>query len=139
MQVSTSYSQHAASGSATNPQVPGGSWTWDLQQQVLVVAPGISARYPQGLGPVVPELLLAPEVAMLQSTVEGEASGSPFGESTEAYTRVGLFAALAGSMELGPGEAVLSLQLTTSALDGEITGDSTTAALAPTLGYRMVF
>ena len=41
-------------------------------------------------------------------------------------------------IDAGPGEVVGRLVLHTSALNGVVTGQSTTMQLAPTVGYRLV-
>jgi hypothetical protein len=57
-------------------------------------------------------------------------------EFTETSTEIGLFVALGGEYRLGPGALFLDIDFGWSDLDHKITGDTSTANITPTLGYR---
>ena len=134
-----SWSRPPAAGQSEDSRVPDGAWTWELHQTEGMLALCGVVRIPELSERVVPELTLGPQVYLLRSTVDGAAGGQDFGESTEQYMRVGLHSALGVALALGPGELNAQLGFSTSALDGVVTGDSTTMALAPLLGYRLLF
>lgn len=136
--ILASWARPVAEGSATDPRVEGESWTWSLEQDELGLALAGVVRVPEISTRVVPELTLGPELFLLRSTVDG-AAAAPFGEQVEQYARVGVHAALGAALALGPGELNLQLAFSTSRLDGTVTGESTTAALSPMLGYRLIF
>lgn len=134
----SSYALPVAEGGATDARVAGEEWTWRLEQTELCFALAAAVRVPEISEVVVPEFTLGPDLFLLRSRVTGEAD-APFGESVEQYTRLGLYAAAGAAMALGPGELNLQLAFTTSALNGVVTGKSSTAAISPLLGYRLVF
>jgi len=133
-----SFMRPIAMGEGKNAYVSGnGNWSYTLRQQEWTVAVGPMLRLP-GAGAFVPEFALAPDLYLLQSTVDGEAGGAPFDESTEQYTRLGVYAAAGGAVRLGPGELTLNLSLSTSGLNGVVTGTASTMALTPWVGYRLI-
>jgi hypothetical protein len=134
-----SWTRPLAEGEDTDPRVPDGTWSWNLKQTEVLFALGPTVRIPEISERFVPEITVAPQIDLLRTQVNGEASGASFGESVEEYTRMGFYAALGVATVLGPGELNLQLAFSISQLDGIVTGDSSTASLAPLLGYRFVF
>ncbi|MBN1335348.1 MAG: hypothetical protein JXB39_05260 [Deltaproteobacteria bacterium] len=134
----SAWTRPAASGEDTDDRVPEGTWSWDLTQTEGLFALGATVRIPEISDRFVPEITVGPQLYLLRTRVEGEASGAPFGESVEQYTRVGFLSSLGVATVLGPGELGLQLVFSLSELDGRVTGDSSTIALAPLLGYRFV-
>jgi len=134
------YARPLAQGEGKDARLPGGgTWSYTLRQQEWTVALGPLLHLPGALGPVDLEVALAPEVYMLQSTVDGRAGKSAFGTTREQYSRVGIYAAAGGAIDLGPGEAMAHLSFATSGLNGTVTGTANTARLTPMAGYRLVF
>jgi len=133
------WTRPTASDEADDARVPEGTWTWDLKQDEGLLALGATVRIPEISDRFVPEVTLAPQLCLLRTRVDGEAGGAAFGESTEQYTRVGFHSSVGAATALGRGEASLLLAFSISELNGVVTGDSSTVALAPMLGYRVVF
>ena len=90
-------------------------------------------------GPVTPEVSVGPDVFMYRSTVVGSAGGADFGESTEQYTRLGIYASGGVGVALGPGELTGLVQFQSSAFRATITGEAPSASVSPTVGYRLLF
>ena len=120
-------------------RVPGGSADYELKQDELSVNFGPAFRLGMLNGKVIPEVSVGPNIYMYRSTVNGSAGGAAFPETTEQYTRVGIYAAGGVGIALGPGELTGLLTLGSSALGGVVSGDVSSAALSPTVGYRFVF
>ncbi len=132
------WTRPAAAGEGTDPRVPEGTWSWEVKQTEGQLALGATVRIPEISDRFVPEVTVAPQLYLLRTQVNGEGGGAPFGESLEEYTRMGFLSSLGVATDLGPGELDLQFAFSTSALDGVVTGDSSTIALSPLLGYRFV-
>jgi hypothetical protein len=79
---------------------------------------------------------IGPRLFLLRSLSNGSRDGEPFMEFTEQSTQIGLFIALGGEYNLGPGALCLDLDFGWSPLPHQITGDVSTGNIAATLGYR---
>ncbi len=79
---------------------------------------------------------IGPRLFLLRSLSNGSRDGEPFMEYTEQSTQIGLFVALGGEYNLGPGALCLDLDFGWSPLPHQITGDVSTGNIAATLGYR---
>ena len=90
-------------------------------------------------GPVVLDVELGPQAFLFESKVNGNAGGEEFGEHREVYTRLGLLGGLGLRLPAGPGEFAIQALVTTSRLDGRITGPTQSTAFSPSAGYRFVF
>lgn len=82
---------------------------------------------------------LGPRLFLLRSHSNGSRAGKPFLEFTEDSTQIGLFVALGGEYNLGPGALCLDVDFGWSGLPHQITGDVSTGNIAATLGYRFFF
>ena len=137
--VSAQYLRPRAVGSAADDRVPGGSFDYDLKQDELSIATGVSFRLGMLDSAIKPEVSVGPDLFMYRSTVVGSAGGAEFGESTEEYSRIGIFASGGVGVALGPGELTGLVQFQSSAFRATITGEAPSASISPTLGYRLVF
>lgn len=137
--VSGQYLRPKAIGDVSDDRVPGGSFSYEVNQDELSIAFGPSFRAGMIDGPVKPEVAVGPNVFLYRSTANGSAGGSAFPESQEQYTRVGIYAAAGIGAELGPGELTAHFMFQSSAFKGVITGEANSASLSPMVGYRFVF
>lgn len=100
--ASVGYTQPVASGTVSDPRVPGGSYDWKLVQQQLTIAPTLLYRL-TALGVVVPYLAASFRIFLLQQTVSGSAGGQAFSPTVERGTRYGVGGRLGAEIKLGPG------------------------------------
>ena len=137
--VTGSFAAPVARGTVDDPRVPGGSYDWELHQSEVIL--GIGAIYdllPRS-ATVHPEVEFAPQLYILGTRVDGTADANAFGESKERYVQPGLLVAAGVGYYIGPGRLIGRVEFEMSPLIGEITGKSSTAAINPTVGYRLYF
>lgn len=137
--VTGSFAAPVARGTVEDSRVPGGSYDWELHQSEVIL--GIGAIYdllPRS-ATLHPEVELAPQLYILGTKVDGTADGNAFGESKERYVQPGLLVAGGVGYYVGPGRLIGRVEFEMSPLIGEITGKSSTAAINPTVGYRLYF
>ncbi len=136
--VAGTWSRPIEEGSGDDARVPGETWNYRLEQTEITVVGGATVRA-TGLGKVVPEFSVGPGVWLHRSVVDGDAGGAAFGESTESYATVGIYASAGVALETGPGELNFQLAFATAGFGGVVTGEAAAAALTPLVGYRLVF
>ncbi|NCG18439.1 MAG: hypothetical protein GWP91_05445 [Rhodobacterales bacterium] len=136
--VGGQYLKPVASGEGQDVHVTGG-WDYEMKQDELSFSFGVGFRPGMLKGKIKPEVSVGPNIYLYRSTVNGSAAGAVFPESTEQYTRVGLYASGGASVDLGPGELAVLFTMASSGLNGVVTGEAASAALSPSLGYRLVF
>ena len=136
--VGGQYLKPVASGEGQDPHVTGG-WDYEMKQDELSISFGVGFRPGMIDGKIKPEVSVGPNIYLYRSTVNGSAGGAAFPETTEQYTRVGIYASGGASMDLGPGELAVLLTMASSGLNGVVTGEAASAALSPSLGYRLIF
>lgn len=133
------YTTPGAKGTVTDARVGGGAYDWTLRQDQLLLGLGAAVRLSKEEAKVHPELALAPQLYLLTSHADGAADGQAFGETTEGYANWGLLLAVGVGYDLGPGRLMGRLEYAVSPLRGQVTGQATTSAIAPTFGYRFLF
>lgn len=133
------YSAPTASGSGTDARVgaSGGTWTYDVTNERLVVSLGPVFRFLPPGSAFVPYVGLLGRMYLVRSTATGTGAGQPFGENVETSTAFGVVGALGGELLLGPGAALLEVSLGWAGLEQKITGSTTAGVLAVQLGYRL--
>lgn len=136
--VAGTWARPVEEATADDPRVAGGSYDYRLEQTEITGALGLTLRI-TGIGRLVPELSAGPAIWHHRSVADGSASGAPFGESTETYTRPGVYASAGVALPLGPGELNGQVAFATTGFGGLVTGDAAAAALTPLVGYRFVF
>ena len=134
------YSQPPASGGRDDGRLSGGSYAWDLDQQMLVAELGGAYRILPPGGAVVPFAYTTGRVYMLQTRLDGESGqAARFGEHTESFTEVGAAVGGGADVPVGPGLATGTLGVGISNMNQRLTGDTNAAALELALGYRFGF
>jgi hypothetical protein len=76
---------------------------------------------------------------LFRSVSEGTAMEQKFLEYREQSTHLGFFLTAGGEYQLGPGRLFLDLDFAWAPLPHRITGDTSSASISPTLGYRLLF
>lgn len=137
--VTGSFAAPVAHGTIEDSRVPGGSYDWEMHQSEVIVGVGAIYDLLARSATVHPEIELAPQLYILGTRVDGAADGNAFGESKERYVQPGLLVAAGVGYYVGPGRLIGRVEFEMSPLIGEITGKSSTAAINPTVGYRLYF
>ena len=76
---------------------------------------------------------------LFRSVSAGTAMDQKFLEYREQSTHLGFFLTAGGEYRLGPGRLFLDLDFAWAPLPHRITGDTSSANISPTLGYRLLF
>ena len=82
---------------------------------------------------------LGARLFLLDTEVEGEADGEPFGKNNETGTAFGFLFQLGGEYALGPGALLLELAINGAPLDQTILADTNASSFDIYLGYRLFF
>jgi hypothetical protein len=131
------YTQPTKTGTESDPRVMGGTYTWKLTQQELGVMPVLLYRITSIAG-VTPFVGAGPRVLLLKSTVQDNGAPS-ISMTTEQSTTIGGGLVGGAELPLGPGRLIGELLFQYGGLDHTATGDSHTAALSLSVGYRVLF
>ncbi len=139
--LSLAYDQPGWTLSASDPRLvaTGGDFDWTLEQQILVL--GLVGRYRFLTGKSGWDVYgcLGPKLYMLHTSVNGASGGQSFGENQQFDTEVGLLAGLGGELKVGPGSALVEVDLNAAGLQGLVTGKVAASALGAVVGYRLMF
>jgi len=130
-------SQSALSDPRVGPSPGPGTWTYTMQTDQLYFSLGLIFRFLTPGSMFVPYISAGGRVYLLKTAVDGTGAGNAFGLNTEQSTQVGFTASLGGELRLGPGALVLDVGFGYSDLPHDITGPTSTTALAIQLGYRI--
>ncbi len=134
--IAADYTQPTATGTAMDPRVAGGSYTWKLTERELGLMAVILYRATQ-VKRVTPYAGIGPRVLFLESTV-GDHGLPVIAHTTEVSTKVGVGVPLGAELKLGPGRLTGELLLQYGALDHVATGASHTGAVSLAVGYRLL-
>lgn len=134
--VAADYTQPTATGTAMDPRVAGGSYTWKLTERELGLMAVIMYRATQ-VKRFTPYAGIGPRLLFLESTV-GDNGPPTISATTEVSTKVGVGVPLGAELQLGPGRLTGELLLQYGALDHVATGSSHTGAVSLALGYRLL-
>ena len=137
--TSLGYTQPAASGSGSDPRLPGGEYTWETTQRQTTWDIGVLVKVMEHSSPWNLGMVVGARIVFLSTLTSGEAGDEPFGEHDEQATLPGMFAGAQGEYRLGPGAVFLELSLGMSFQDLRTTGDLTVMELGVLAGYRFSF
>jgi hypothetical protein len=137
--TSLGYTQPTASGSGSDPRLPGGAYTWETTQRQTTWDIGLLVKVMERTSPWNLGVAVGARIVFLSTLTSGEAGVEPFGEHDEQATLPGMFAGAQGEYRLGPGAAFLELSLGMSFQDLRTTGDLTVMELGILAGYRFSF
>lgn len=112
------------------------SYKTEVDQQELTFSLGPRFRVMERSSPWNITIALGGRLFLLRSYSNGSRAGKEFAEFSEQSTQMGFFLALGGEYNIGPGAIFLDVDFGWSDLPHEITGDSNTGNITPTLGYR---
>lgn len=130
------YARPPASHSAPDGRV--GEYSWELTQEILSLGAVGRLYFLRGLG-LSAYAGAGPRYDLLRSTVTGTGAGSDLGSNTQTDSAMGYFVLAGGELRLGPGSALLELQLSGGGVTGLISGSVGTTAPAALVGYRLRF
>ena len=137
--TSVGYTQPTASGSGSDPRLPGGEYTWETTQRQTTWDIGLLVKVMEHTSPWNLGMIVGARIVFLSTLTSGEAGDEPFGEHDEQATLPGMFAGAQGEYRLGPGALFLELSLGMSFQDLRTTGDLTVMELGILAGYRFSF
>lgn len=122
-----------------DPRLPGdGIASWSVTRNELSLGLGLRYRIPLD-GAFTPYLAAGARLYLLDTEVEGEAGGQPFGKNNETGTAFGFLFQLGGEYALGPGALLLELAINGAPLDQTILADTNASSFDIYLGYRFFF
>jgi hypothetical protein len=138
--VEGAFTAPQASGSTTDPRLDastGGTYSWQIAQREVILGLNLIYRHP--LGRFTPYVGIGPRMFLLDSRVNGNASGAPISQSSEVSTKFGVGIPVGLGVHLGPGDLFAELQLNVSPMDHLTTGPTNTGSIALAAGYRLIF
>jgi hypothetical protein len=120
-------------------RLPGdGVASWSVTRNELSLGLGLRFRIPVE-GKLTPYVGAGARLYLLDTEVEGEAAGEPFGTNNETGTAFGFLFQLGAEYELGPGAILLELAVNGAALDQTILADTNVSSFDIYAGYRLFF
>ena len=134
------YSQPPGSGGRQDGRLSGGSYAWELDQQMLIVELGGAYRILPPGGTFTPFAYGAGRIYMLQTRLDGESGeAAEFGRHDESFTEIGATVGGGIDVPIGPGMATGKLGVGFSDMNQRLTGDTNAGAFELSVGYRMAF
>lgn len=135
--LGASYAQPEVSNEMSDPRLPG-DYSTSTTQRELALTLGAFWRFLPAHAKVNGYAGAGARVWLLETITNGESGGAEFLENRETSTRVGGAVFGGGELRLGPGAALLELDLGGSDLPHLITGDVATTSISLTVGYRVL-
>lgn len=132
------YMAPPSEGAVDDSRVSGASFSYALVHKELMLGFGVNVRFLELGRRINPYVGIAPQIYLMETVIDGDADGAAFGESRERYSKMGIYVGAGAELRLGPGALFVQLGFTYSKLDGQISGDSNTGALSPSVGYRLL-
>jgi hypothetical protein len=133
--VAGAYTQPSAEGTLTDERLPG-PIKYSIKQQQAMVTLGLLYRVPLATDRFRPYLSAGPRLFAMRSEAKGSGGDEAFGQNEETATKLGVFAAVGGELQLGPGALLLEVSMSWAKLDAYVLRDTSTGALGLSLGYR---
>ncbi len=137
--TSLGYTQPSATGTGSDPRLPGGEYTWETTQRQTTWDIGALVKVMERTSPWNIGMAVGARIVFLSTLTSGEAGDEAFGEHDERATIPGVFTGAQGEYRLGPGAVFLELSIGMSFQDLRTTGDLTAMELGILAGYRFSF
>jgi hypothetical protein len=126
-------------GAELDPRLPGSEpFHYEVDQQIAGVGMLLRYRIPFARDMAALVLGAGARLHLMRTRVSGDVDGESFGGNEETSSAIGPLFAVSGELQLGPGAALLELQLSHAAVDGYVLRDTNVAALALLVGYRFM-
>lgn len=135
--VSAGYAQPSVETEQADPRLPGDYMT-DTVQKELTLSAGAFWRFLPADAAFNAYAGLAARIWLLETRTNGMSGGSEFLENEETSTRLGGAILGGGELRLGPGAAMVELDIGGSDLPHLVTGDVATTAVSVLVGYRLL-
>ena len=113
------------------------SASYEIVERQAVLTLGVLYRVPVDLPLMRPYAGVGGRLYLTEAVIEGSAGGVDFGENRETDAQAGFFGALGMEAYLGPGAALLELQLAYAKIDGYVLRKANATSLNIALGYRL--
>jgi len=127
------------SGAEPDPRLPGSEpFHYEVEQQIAGIGMLLRYRIPFAQDMAALVLGAGARLNLMRTRVEGEIDGEPFGRNEETGSAIGPLFSVSGELALGPGAALLELQLSHASVDAFVLRDTNVAALALLVGYRFM-
>ncbi|GDX80610.1 hypothetical protein LBMAG42_24210 [Deltaproteobacteria bacterium] len=130
------YAGPVLEGESTDGRL-GDGYAFTVVQKELTLGLGATVRLFPAEAKWNPELTIGPTVQFLETVASGSSAGGAIGTTTEHYAQAGFLVAAGAGVRLGPGALTVQVGYAGAGLDGLLTGESTTGAFNPTVGYRV--
>lgn len=135
--ASVGFAAPPVNGSGADPRLPGGGYSYSVDQRQLSFGLTASARIP--LGRFVPYVGVGPRLFLVRTGSSAQTTqGVAIAETRETSTEIGLGVPLGLDVLLGPGRLFAEGQILWSAVAQRSTGESNLGALTLSAGYRLV-
>jgi hypothetical protein len=135
--VSAGYAQPSVETEQTDPRLPGDYMT-DTVQKELTLSAGAFWRFLPADASFNGYAGLAARIWLLETRTNGMSGGNEFLQNEETSTRLGGAVFGGGELRLGPGAAMVELDIGGSDLPHLVTGDVATTAVTLLVGYRLL-
>ena len=127
------------SGAMLDPRLPGSEpFHYEVEQQIAGIGMLLRHRIPFARDMAALVLGAGARLDLMRTHVSGEVDGEPFGRNEETGSAIGPLFSVSGELALGPGAALVELQLSHAAVDAFVLRDTNVAALALLVGYRFM-
>ncbi|MGM0578863.1 MAG: hypothetical protein ACQEXJ_24280 [Myxococcota bacterium] len=136
--TSVAYAGPTTEGTAdSDPRLPG-EMSYEVHQRQLIWSLGLLYRVPLDIPMFRPYVAAGWRAYFMESVVEGEAGGEPFGENRETSTSWGgAYGALGGELHFGDfGALGLEVQFGWASIDNYVLRDTNAGSLNVALTYR---
>ena len=131
------YQYDTETGEGTDNRLEDGDWSYDLTRKQGTISLGGLYRLDVGPEWLAPYGAIGGRMYLWQTEVTGDSGGENFGTYTETATDFGGFLGLGADFFIGPGSALVEVQVDFGPVDGFILRDTNAGGLTTMLGYRM--
>lgn len=131
------YARPPATHSADDARLGGGSYQWELTQEILALGLNARFRFLPAASAFNAYAAAGPRMFLLRTTVNGGSGEATFGQNSQTGSELGFAGALGAELALGPGAVLAELELGVGPLQGLVTGPTSASSLGVLVGYRL--